>query len=61
MHGEKGATAVAHHEMYVRAVMADRMREAAAARRARGEAHDSRRTNLLTHPIVALIARMVLR
>jgi hypothetical protein len=52
---------MSHHEMYVRALMADRMREAAAARRARDGVHDSRRANLLTHPIVALFARMVLR
>ena len=51
---------MSHHEIYVRAVMADRMREARAARRA-GGARVLRRRHYIGHGVVALIARMVLR
>jgi hypothetical protein len=52
---------MSHHEIYVRAVMADRMREARAARRASGHARVLRSRHHVGHGVVALIARMVLR
>jgi hypothetical protein len=52
---------MSHHEMYVRTVMADRMREALAARRTHGEVRRSPREKRPGHGVVALIARMVLR
>jgi hypothetical protein len=51
---------MSHHEIYVRAVMADRMREARVARRA-GQARALRRRHHVGRGVVALIARMVLR
>jgi hypothetical protein len=52
---------MSHNDMYVRAVMADRMREARVARRASGVARAARRSRPIGHNVVALIARMVLR
>jgi hypothetical protein len=59
--GTKGATVMSHHELYAQAVMADRMREARAARRAKGQPRAPRRGHRFGHGIVALIARIVPR
>jgi hypothetical protein len=52
---------MSHHDMYVRAVMADRMREARVARRASRGVLAPRRRRPIGHGVVALIARLVLR